>query len=89
MTEPIPTILALDDFRSAITGSYEEVRKEFGGEDPCVPLIRSALDEARTQLEETYEHLRWLDPAVQLPEISDEDLEVPRKIMERAERLYE
>jgi hypothetical protein len=67
----------------------EEVRKQFGGEDPCVPLVRSILDEAKSQLEEIHERLRGLDVAVELPEISDADLVVPRGIVQHVERIYE
>jgi hypothetical protein len=73
----------------AVEAVVEEVRKEFGGEDPCVPFIRSKLDEAKSQLEEIHERLRGLDVAVEPPEISDADLAVPRGNMQHAERLYE
>jgi hypothetical protein len=73
----------------AVEAVIEEARKEFGGEDPCVPFIRSKLDEAKAQLEKMHERLQELGVATELPEISDEDLEAPRKIMQHAERIYE
>ena len=73
----------------AVEAVIEEARKEFGGEDPCVPFIRSKLDEAKAQLEEIHGRLQELAVATELPEISDEDLKVPRGIMQHAERLYE
>ena len=73
----------------AVEAVVEEARKEFGGEDPCVPLVRSALDEAKSQLEEMHQRLSELGVATELPEINDEDLEGPRRIMQHAERIYE
>jgi len=73
----------------AVEAVVEEVRKEFGGEDPCVPLVRSTLDEAKSQLEEIHQRLQELDVAVDLPEISDADLVVPRGIVQHVERIYE
>ena len=73
----------------AVEAVIEEARKELGGEDPCVPFIRSKLDEAKAQLEEMHERLDGLGVATELPEINDEDLEAPRRIMHHAERIYE
>jgi hypothetical protein len=73
----------------AVEAVVEEARKEFGGEDPCVPLIRSKLDEAKAQLEEIHERLHSLGIEAELPEISDEDLALPRGIMQHPERIYE
>ncbi len=73
----------------AVEAVVEEARKEFGGEDPCVPFIRSKLDEAKAQLEEIHGRLQELGVATELPEISDEDLKLPRGIMQHAERIYE
>lgn len=73
----------------AVEAVVEEAREEFGGEDPCVPFIRSKLDEAKAQLEEMHERLQELYVTTELPEISDEDLEAPRGIMQHAERIYE
>jgi hypothetical protein len=73
----------------AVEAVVEEAREEFGGEDPCMPLIRSKLDEAKALLEEMHERLDELGVATELPEISDEDLMVPRGIMQHPERIYE
>lgn len=73
----------------AVEAVVEEARKEFGGEDPCVPFIRSKLDEAKAVLEEIHQRLQEFGVATELPEISDEDLQVPRGIMRHAERIYE
>jgi hypothetical protein len=73
----------------AVEAVVEEARKEFGGEDPCAPLIRSKLDEAKSQLEEIHQRLQEFDVATELPEITDADLVVPRGIMQHPERIYE
>jgi hypothetical protein len=73
----------------AVEAVVEEAREEFGGEDPWVPFLRSKLDEAKTLLEEMHERLDELGVATELPELSDADLVVPRRIMKHPENIYE
>jgi hypothetical protein len=73
----------------AVEAVVEEAKEEFGGEDPCVPFIRSKLDEAKALLEEMHERLDELGIETELPEINDADLVVPRGIMQHPERIYE
>ena len=43
----------------AVEAVVEEARAEFGGEDPCVPFIRSKLDEAKAQAGGDARASRW------------------------------
>jgi hypothetical protein len=66
----------------------EEVREEFEGEDPTVPFVRDILAGAKLTLTDVHDRLQSEGIALDLPEPDEEDLAVPRKIIDRAERVY-
>lgn len=66
----------------------EEVREEFDGEDPATVSVHNTLINTKLTLTEVRDGLRSDGVDVDLLEPDEDDLAVPRKIMERAERVY-
>ena len=62
--------------------------REFDGKDPVVPRVRCTLDATKEKIEEVRRGVQRYVGQLEVPEPDEDDLEMVRTILRRAERLY-
>ena len=65
-----------------------EVQAEFAGEDPVKSDRRDLLRQAYGELESACAQLRPFGHGIELPEATEEDVEVVRMLLQKGERLF-
>ena len=57
-----------------------QIAEAFDGEDPLKPATREALDKARQELEERFEHARFFEVSPERREPTEDEVEQSQKI---------